>query len=79
MPTGNHGLYHRFSIEAVTLEVENTLSASCSCSVVHFSLQGVTVRSRKRAPADFHTLGRVVEGTFRSLNNLLERFKLALL
>jgi len=55
VPTGNHGLYHRFSIEAVTLE-------------------GVTVRSRKRTPADFHTLGRVVEGTFRSLNNLLERF-----
>ena len=55
VPTGNHGLFHRFGIEAVTLE-------------------GRTVNSRKRSPADFHTLGRVVEGTFRSLNNLLERF-----
>ena len=55
VPTGNHGLFHRFSIEAVTLE-------------------GVTVRNKKRPPADFHTLGRIIEGTFRSLNNLLERF-----
>merc|ERR1719350_2622218 len=55
VPSGNHGLYHRFSIEAITLE-------------------GVTTRSRKRQPADFHTLGRIIEGTFRSLNNLLERF-----
>ena len=55
VPSGNHGLYHRFSIEAITLE-------------------GVTIRNRKRAPGDFHTLGRIIEGTFRSLNNLLERF-----
>jgi len=55
VPSGNHGLFHRFGIEAVTLE-------------------GRTVNSRKRHPADFHTLGRLVEGTFRSLNNLLERF-----
>ena len=55
VPSGNHGLYHRFSIEAITLE-------------------GVTTRNRKRAPADFHVLGRIIEGTFRSLNNLLERF-----
>ena len=55
VPTGNHGLYHRFSIEAITLE-------------------GVTRRSRKRPPGDFRTLGRIIEGTYRSLNNLLERF-----
>ena len=55
VPSGNHGLFHRFGIEAVTLK-------------------GVTVESRRRAPADFHTLGMIVEGTFRSLNNLLERF-----
>merc|ERR550517_881752 len=55
VPSGNHGLYHRFSIEAITLE-------------------GVTSRNRKRPPADFHVLGRIIEGTFRSLNNLLERF-----
>ena len=55
VPSGNHGLYHRFSIEAITLE-------------------GITSRNRKRQPADFHTLGKIIEGTFRSLNNLLERF-----
>lgn len=55
VPSGNHGLFHRFGIESVTLE-------------------GRTVSSRKRSPADFHVLGRLVEGTFRSLNNLLERF-----
>ena len=51
------------------------------------TLEGRTVSSRKRSPADFHVLGRLVEGTFRcvlpgegallylrSLNNLLERF-----
>ena len=55
VPSGNHGLYHRFSIEAITLE-------------------GVTTRMKKRPQGDFHVLGRIIEGTFRSLNNLLERF-----
>ena len=55
VPSGNHGLYHRFSIEAITLE-------------------GVTTRMKKRHQGDFHVLGRIIEGTFRSLNNLLERF-----
>ena len=34
VPTGNHGLYHRFSIEAVTLEVENTSSAVLVCTAL---------------------------------------------
>jgi len=55
VPDGNHGLFHRFGIEAVTLE-------------------GVTHKSKRRAQGDFFILGRIVEGTFRSLNNLLERF-----
>jgi len=55
VPSGNHGLFHRFGIEALTLE-------------------GVSFRKKGRVPADLLTLGRVIEGTFRSLNNLLERF-----
>jgi len=55
VPSGNHGLFHRFGIEAVTLE-------------------GVHKRMKGRHKADFYTLGRITEGIFRSLNNLLERF-----
>eukprot|EP00088_Acartia_fossae_P023362 TRINITY_DN2439_c0_g1_i6.p1 TRINITY_DN2439_c0_g1~~TRINITY_DN2439_c0_g1_i6.p1 ORF type:complete len:660 (-),score=121.18 TRINITY_DN2439_c0_g1_i6:861-2840(-) len=55
VPSGNHGLFHRFGIEAVTLE-------------------GLYHRRKGRMKADFLTLGRIVEGVFRSLNNLLERF-----
>lgn len=55
VPTGNHGLFHRFGIEAITM-------------------QGVALKSRKRFEVDFHTVGRIMEGIFRSLNNLLERF-----
>ncbi|XP_063237453.1 glycosylphosphatidylinositol anchor attachment 1 protein [Bacillus rossius redtenbacheri] len=54
VPNGNHGLFHRFGIEAVTLE-------------------GFEKRGRG-SPAVFYQLGRVMEGLFRSLNNLLERF-----
>jgi len=55
VPSGNHGLFHRFGIEALTLE-------------------GVYQKRKGRVKADFHVLGRIVEGVFRSLNNLLERF-----
>jgi len=55
VPSGNHGLFHRFGIEAVTLE-------------------GMQTRRKGRSKANFYTLGLMVEGTFRSLNNLLERF-----
>ena len=57
IPSGNHGLFHRFGIEAVTIE----------------SVHKLTKRSRRR---DFNlfTAGRILEGIYRSLNNLLERF-----
>ncbi|PSN54175.1 Glycosylphosphatidylinositol anchor attachment 1 protein [Blattella germanica] len=54
VPNGNHGLFHRFGIEAVTLE--------------GFEKKG------KGSPALYFQIGRVLEGLFRSLNNLLERF-----
>lgn len=54
VPNGNHGLFHRFGIEAVTLE--------------GFEKKG------RGSPALYFQIGRVVEGLFRSLNNLLERF-----
>ncbi|XP_066999690.1 glycosylphosphatidylinositol anchor attachment 1 protein [Anabrus simplex] len=54
IPNGNHGLFHRFGIEAVTLE--------------GFEKKG------RGGPIMFYQMGRVLEGLFRSLNNLLERF-----
>lgn len=54
VPNGNHGLFHRFGIEAVTLE--------------GFERKG------KGNSALYFQIGRVLEGLFRSLNNLLERF-----
>jgi len=53
-PTGNHGLFHRYSIEAVTLH-------------------GIKLKGTKSV-FGFREMGRVIEGVFRSLNNLLERF-----
>ncbi|XP_053401359.1 glycosylphosphatidylinositol anchor attachment 1 protein-like [Mercenaria mercenaria] len=53
LPSGNHGLFHRYHIEAVTLE---------------------GIRRRKTGRISLDATGRVVEGIFRSLNNLLERF-----
>ena len=55
VPSGNHGLFHRFGIEAVTIE-------------------GVYHKTKKRFDVDVYTIGRIIEGIFRSLNNLLERF-----
>jgi glycosylphosphatidylinositol transamidase len=51
-PSGNHGLFHKFHIESITL-------------------QGV---GKKKGSIDITTTARIVEGVFRSLNNLLERF-----
>ena len=56
-PSGNHGLFHRFGIEAVSIE----------------SVHKFTKKSRRREH-DLYTIGRMMEGIFRSLNNLLERF-----
>lgn len=53
VPTGNHGLFHRFGVEAITLK-------------------GVARSRKSRQVADLYVIGRVVEGVFRSLNNLLE-------
>ncbi len=55
IPNGNHGLFHRFGIEAVTIE-------------------GVLRKRKKRPEADLFIICRAMEGVFRSLNNLLERF-----
>lgn len=57
IPNGNHGLYHRFGIEALTMEGFPE------------SLKYPTANR-----AGFFTVGRILEGIFRSLNNLLERF-----
>lgn len=54
-PNGNHGLFYRFAIQALTLE-------------------GFGPTNSKQPRASFYTMGRILEGTFRSLNNLLERF-----
>ena len=57
VPSGNHGLFHRFGIEALTIE----------------SVQKYTRKTRRR-DFNLYTAGRIMEGIFRSLNNLLERF-----
>ncbi|KAF6202008.1 hypothetical protein GE061_004676 [Apolygus lucorum] len=54
VPDGNHGLFHRFGIEAVTMEGHEADGTG-----PHITL---------------HHVGRVIEGVFRSVNNLLERF-----
>uniref|UniRef100_A0A023GL44 Putative glycosylphosphatidylinositol anchor attachment protein gaa1 n=1 Tax=Amblyomma triste TaxID=251400 RepID=A0A023GL44_AMBTT len=53
-PNGGHGLFHRYAIQALTLEGH---------------ADGVAVVS-----VGFDEVGRVLEGVFSSLNNLLERF-----
>jgi len=53
-PTGNHGLFHRYSIEAVTLRT--------------YRMKG------SKNVFGLREMGRVIEGVFRSINNLLERF-----
>jgi len=54
-PSGSHSLFHRYSVEAVTLR--------------SFKMKG-----SKNSVFGFSEMGRVIEGVFRSLNNLLERF-----
>ena len=57
LPTGAHGLYQKFAIQALTIEaIEKTPSTD------------------SHLPITLLQLGRVVEGVFRSLNNLLEKF-----
>lgn len=51
--SGNHGLFLRYHIEALTIE---------------------GIASKKGQSRGHEQAGRVIEGVFRSLNNLLERF-----
>ena len=55
MANGNHGLFHRMGIEAVTLEGVDLNAASSKKK-----------SKKKRYPeADLYQMGRIVEGTFR--------------
>lgn len=57
-PTGAHGLFHKYAIQALTLEgIEKSLQSKETYLSV-----------------PLHTIGLVIEGIVRSLNNLLERF-----
>ncbi|XP_057291790.1 glycosylphosphatidylinositol anchor attachment 1 protein-like [Hydractinia symbiolongicarpus] len=55
-PVGNHGLFYKYRIEAVTLKGVK------DGNIVHGSR------------ADFEAIGRLIEGIFRSWNNMLEHF-----
>lgn len=65
VPSGNHGLFHRFGIEAITLE---------GVRVPRGAKKQRQKQQQQLHEADLFVMGRIVEGTFRSLNNLLERF-----
>ncbi|CRK93004.1 CLUMA_CG006533, isoform A [Clunio marinus] len=58
VPNGNHGLFHRYGIEALTIE-----SVKKESSVPNHNTQHKIM-----------ALLKIVEGISRSLNNLLERF-----
>lgn len=63
VPNGNHGLFHRFGIEAVTLEGRGVDDPA-----------GSPPRVNALTSSNFHRLGIALESIMRSLNNLLERF-----
>ena len=58
LATGAHGLFQKFAIQAITLE----------------GIQRGTSRDSGAIPVTLLQVGRIVEGVFRSLNNLLEKF-----
>lgn len=60
MPNGNHGLFHRFGIEAVTLE--------------GISREEPDALFMNHNPSQPIKVIRLLEDLSRSLNNLLERF-----
>ena len=57
LPTGAHGLFQKFAIQAITLEAPE-----------------LGTKKDTYLRTSLLQMGRVVEGIFRSLNNLLERF-----
>ncbi|XP_039748047.1 glycosylphosphatidylinositol anchor attachment 1 protein [Pararge aegeria] len=63
VPNGNHGLFHRFGIEAVTLEGRELNDPA-----------GEPPRVQSLSTGNFYRLGSALESILRSLNNLLERF-----
>ncbi|XP_053617856.1 glycosylphosphatidylinositol anchor attachment 1 protein [Plodia interpunctella] len=63
VPNGNHGLFHRFGIEAVTLEGRDARDPAAPPP----SASALT-------PCNFYRLGIALESILRSLNNLLESF-----
>ncbi|XP_063870072.1 glycosylphosphatidylinositol anchor attachment 1 protein-like [Scylla paramamosain] len=62
VPTGNHGLFHRYGVAAVTISGSGREAGG-----------GVGVPIRARS-ISLQQVGRVLEGVCRSLNNLLEKF-----
>ncbi|XP_046973446.1 glycosylphosphatidylinositol anchor attachment 1 protein [Vanessa cardui] len=63
VPNGNHGLFHRFGIESVTLEGRDIDDPA-----------GMAPRVQSLSYGNFYRLGITLESILRSLNNLLERF-----
>ncbi|KAJ6302048.1 hypothetical protein OIU77_016198 [Salix suchowensis] len=58
IPTGPHGAFRDFQVDAITLEISPKVSSHNKARYNEFLLRG----------------GRLVEGVVRSINNLLEKF-----
>lgn len=67
VPNGNHGLFHRYGIAALTLESHRTGGAGGGEAA-----SAATTAQRETVGAA--ALLKLVEGVVRSVNNLLERF-----
>lgn len=58
VPTGSHGAFRDYQVDAITLEISPKLSSSNKARQTEFLFRG----------------GRLIEGVLRSVNNLLEKF-----
>ncbi|XP_024973520.1 glycosylphosphatidylinositol anchor attachment 1 protein isoform X1 [Cynara cardunculus var. scolymus] len=58
VPTGSHGAFRDYQVDAITLEISPKLSSSNKARQTEFLFRG----------------GRLIEGVVRSVNNLLEKF-----
>ncbi|XP_055961155.1 uncharacterized protein LOC126674204 [Mercurialis annua] len=58
IPTGSHGAFRDFQVDAITLEISPKISSNKKAKHNEFVLRG----------------GRLIEGVIRSVNNLLEKF-----